>query len=135
MQLVFIVCQGEDNRSILKLSCRPFAFTSNKTFWKTKRSLETSLSTSFSAGYSKKNIHIVVIYYLTNFHCLVAFTCFFMYCNCLLTRLWRHKFWKQHYFSDQAISPTWQQKVKTKTQISWEQKELLRWNKKHFSSF
>ena len=27
------------------------------------------------------------------------------------------------------------QKVKTKIQISWEQKELLRWSKKHFSSF
>ena len=26
-------------------------------------------------------------------------------------------------------------KVMTKTQISWEWKELLRWNKKHFSSF
>ena len=27
------------------------------------------------------------------------------------------------------------QKVKTKIEISWEQKELLRWNKKYFSSF
>ena len=27
------------------------------------------------------------------------------------------------------------QKVMTKTWISWERKELLRWNKKHFSSF
>ena len=27
------------------------------------------------------------------------------------------------------------QKVITKTLISWEQKELLRWNKKHFPSF
>ena len=27
------------------------------------------------------------------------------------------------------------QKVVTKTSISWERKELLRWNKKHFSSF
>ena len=27
------------------------------------------------------------------------------------------------------------QKVKTKTEISWEQKELSRWNDKHFSSF
>ena len=27
------------------------------------------------------------------------------------------------------------QKFKTKIQISWEQKEPLRWNKKHFSSF
>ena len=27
------------------------------------------------------------------------------------------------------------QKVMTKVQISWEQKELLRWNKKHFLLF
>ena len=27
------------------------------------------------------------------------------------------------------------QKVKTKNEISWERKELLRWNKKHFPSF
>ena len=27
------------------------------------------------------------------------------------------------------------QKVVTKSKISWERKELLRWNKKHFSSF
>ena len=27
------------------------------------------------------------------------------------------------------------QKVKAKTQTSWEPKELLKWNKKHFSSF
>ena len=27
------------------------------------------------------------------------------------------------------------QKIMTKTYISWEWKELLRWNKKHFSSF
>ena len=28
-----------------------------------------------------------------------------------------------------------EQKVVTKTEIFWERKELLRWNKKHFSSF
>ena len=27
------------------------------------------------------------------------------------------------------------QNVMTKTQVSWEQRELLRWNKKHFGSF
>ena len=32
MQLVLILCQVEDYRSILKLSCRPLAFTSNKAF-------------------------------------------------------------------------------------------------------
>ena len=37
---VFIVCQVEDYRNILKLSFRPLAFTSNKAFKKTKRGLE-----------------------------------------------------------------------------------------------
>ena len=30
-----------------------------------------------------------------------------MYCNCLLTRLWRYKFWNQSYLSNQAVFPTW----------------------------
>ena len=41
-----------------------------------------------------------------------------VYCNCLFSMLWRHD-----------------QKVKTKIEIYWEWKELLWWNKKHFSSF
>ena len=36
--------------------------------------------------------------------------------------------------SDQAVF-IHAQKLKTKTEISWEWNELLRWNKKHFSSF
>ena len=56
---------------------------------------------------------------LTKFHCLIAFTSwdivFCVYCNCLFLRLW-----------------CYDKKVKTKMWISWEQKELLRWNKKTF---
>ena len=67
-----------------------------KFFWKTKRGLETILPASFSAEILKKNIPIVTFRYLTNFHCLVAFTSWgigqYMFRNCLLTRLWRHKF-------------------------------------------
>ena len=44
----------------------------------------------------KKNISNVIIYYLTKFHCLAAFTSCdigqYVYCNCSLIRLWRHKF-------------------------------------------
>ena len=32
LQFVFIVCQVEDYRNMLKPSCRPFAFISNKAF-------------------------------------------------------------------------------------------------------
>ena len=40
-RLIIIVCQVEDYRNMLKLGCRPFAFTSYKAFFKkTKRSLE-----------------------------------------------------------------------------------------------
>ena len=49
MQPVFIVIQGEDYRNILKLSCRPLAFTSYKGFFDKQRGLETSLPASFSA--------------------------------------------------------------------------------------
>ena len=38
------------------------------------------------------------------------------------------------YLSNQAVI-LHAQKLKTKISISWERKELLRWNKKHFSSF
>ena len=48
--------------------------TTLKLFWKIKRGLETSLPASFSAWFLKKNIPIVMFYYLTNFHCLLAFT-------------------------------------------------------------
>ena len=40
MQLVLIVCQTEDYRSILKLSCRKLTFTSYKAFLENKRGLE-----------------------------------------------------------------------------------------------
>ena len=58
----------------------------------------------------------------------------YVYCNCLLTRLWQKKIWNKPDLFNQAVSIQ-DQKVKTKTWISWEWKELLRWNKKHFSSF
>ena len=49
IQLVFIVWQVEGYRNILKLSCRPLAFTSNKAFLKNKKRSGTSLPDLFSA--------------------------------------------------------------------------------------
>ena len=73
----------------------------------------------------------------TKFHSLVSFAFWdigkYMYCNCLLSRLWRHKFWNQP--SSNQVFFVHDQKVKTKIQMSWERKELLRWNKKHFTPF
>ena len=66
-----------------------------------KISSGTSLLNSFSASFWKKNISLVISYQLTKFHCLVAFNWWdikqYVYCNCLLTRLWRHKSWNQPY--------------------------------------
>ena len=61
-----------------------------------------------------------------------------MYCKCLLTRLWRHKFSIFYFFSQKSSYQAvflHDRKVKTKISLSWKQKERSRWNKKHFSSF
>ena len=42
-QSVFIVCQIEGYRNILRLSCRPLAFTSQQAFLKNKKRSSTSL--------------------------------------------------------------------------------------------
>ena len=53
-------------------------------------------STTFCVWFSKKNIFHVIFYQLTKFHCLIAFTSWnigqYVYCSCLLTRVWRHNF-------------------------------------------
>ena len=49
IQFVFIVCQVEGYRNILKLSCKSLAFTSYDTFLKNKKWSGTSLLASFSA--------------------------------------------------------------------------------------
>ena len=46
--IVFIVCQIEDYGNWLKLTCRPFASTSYKAFYKNKRKSVASLPASFS---------------------------------------------------------------------------------------
>ena len=48
IRFVFIVLQAEDYPNILKISCRPLAFTSNKAFLKNKKWSGTSLPASFS---------------------------------------------------------------------------------------
>ena len=79
-------CQVDDYRRWLKLSCRPLAFTSNKAFLKNKKRSGTSLHASLSAWFWKKNISVVIFYYLTKFQCLVVFASWYIgqyvYCNC-----------------------------------------------------
>ena len=93
---VFIICQVEDYRNWFKLSCRPLVFTSSKAFLKSKRRSGTSLPASFSAWLLKEHISLVIFFYLTKAQCLVALTLSdigqYVYCNSLLTRLWRNNF-------------------------------------------
>ena len=81
---------------VIETKLQTICFTSYKAFFIKKR-FGTSLPTSLSAWVLKKNISIFVFYYLTKFHCLFTFTSWdigqYGYCNCLLTRLWRQKFW------------------------------------------
>ena len=87
--LYLLYVQVEGYRKILKLRCTPPAFTSYKSVLNMKKWSGTSLPASFSAWFLKKNI--------SKFHCLIAFTSRnvgqYVYCNCLLTRLWHHKIW------------------------------------------
>ena len=96
-QFVYIVLQVEGYRNILKLGCIPIAFTLNKAFLKNKKRSGTTLHASFSARFLKKNIGLFMFFYLTKFHCVVAFTSWdnghYVDYNCLRTRLRRHKFW------------------------------------------
>ena len=89
----------EDYRKWLKLNCRPFTFTSYKTFLKNKKRSGTSLSALLSAWFLKKIISVVIFYYLTTFKCLDVFTSWdigqYVYCSCLLTRLLLQKFWNE----------------------------------------
>ena len=73
LQFAFTVCQVEVFWNTLKLSCRPLAFTSSKAFLKNKKRSGTSLPASFFAWFLKKNIYLVIFYYLIKFHDLVVF--------------------------------------------------------------
>ena len=53
-------CQVEFYWNMLKLSCKPLAFTSYKAFYKNKKRSGTSLLASFSASFFKKNISLVI---------------------------------------------------------------------------
>ena len=67
------VCQVEDYRNTLKLSCRPHDFTSYEAFLKIKKRPRTSLPASFSTRFLRRNIPFVILYYLIKFHHLVSF--------------------------------------------------------------
>ena len=57
-----------------KFSCRLFAFNLYKAFGKNKERHGTILPASFSTWFPKKNISLVIFYYVTKFQCLITFT-------------------------------------------------------------
>ena len=61
IQFIFIPCQVEECQNILKLSGRPFAFTSYKAFLKNKKKSGTSLLALFSALILKKNASLAIL--------------------------------------------------------------------------
>ena len=73
IQFVLILCQVEGYQYI-ELSCGPFAFTPYKLFSKDKKRFGISLLVRFSAWFLKNFFPLVIFYYLTKFHWLVAFT-------------------------------------------------------------
>ena len=128
IRFTFIVCQVKDYRNILKLSCKPFTFTSYKAFLKNKKRFGTSLLASFSC-------YILFPDHIPD-QLFSSFTSWgigkYVYYNslpsCDVT-----SFEINLIFLIKPFLPD-DRKVKTKIQIFWEQKELLRWNEKHFPS-
>ena len=62
IQFVFIVYKVGDHRNIMKLSCKPLAFTSYKDFLKNKKQPGTSLAASFLVLFLKKNISLIIFH-------------------------------------------------------------------------
>ena len=75
--------------------------------WFFRKGSGNTFSTTFCVWFFKKSFCHVIFYSLTKFHCLIVFNFWdidqYMYCNCLLPRLWRHKLWNWLYFSNQAF--------------------------------
>ena len=96
----------------MKLSCRSLVFTSYSAFLNNKKKPVTSLPASFLYDFWRKLFALLYFYWLTKFHCLVASTLWeigqyiYIYHNCLITRLWRHKFWNWSYLFYQTVFST-----------------------------
>ena len=135
MQFVSVLCQVEGYRTILKLSCRPLLLLHIKLFWKTKRGLKIFLLPHFLHDFRRK---IFLLFYSanwSNFNVWVPLLYWaIVYCNCLLTRLWRIKFWDWSYFSNQAGFCAWP-KSQDKNLNIMRTKRAFKIKKKHFLPF
>ena len=89
-------------------------------FFKKKKKSEISLPASFSAWFLKKNIS-VIFYCLTKFQCMVIFTLWdirqYVYCSCLLTRMWCHEYLNYDYLSNKTAFAAWSKSQDKKLNI------------------
>ena len=119
----------------MKLSCRPLAFTSYWAFLKNKRGLELVSLLHFLSNFWKKKFscYILLIDQISlsgYLYEILGNMCIAIVCKpgCdVMNSEVNLIFLIKSFF-------LYNQKVVTKAQISWEWKELLRWNKNHFSS-
>ena len=81
----------------IEINSWSLAFVSRKAFLKNKTRSGISSPASFSAWFLEENISLVILYInWPNFVVYLVLLCGILSnvcCNCLLTRLWRHKFW------------------------------------------
>ena len=84
---------------IIKTNCIIFQLMIERfaVFWFLIKSSGTGFSTTFCVWLFKKHICHATFYYVTKFHCLVAFTSRdirqYVYCSYLFPGLWCHKCW------------------------------------------
>ena len=146
IDFVLIACQVEDYRKWLKLNCRPFAFTSYKAFLKNKKRSGTSQqekglepSHTFCMIFEEKyfSFYILVTDQISLHDCLYfvrywAISVLQLFINHVMTsyilELTLFFSWSRFFYMNNKS------RQKSKYLESREQKELLRWNKKHFSS-
>ena len=86
-----------------------------KLFFKIKRGLELVFLPHFLYNFLRK---LFLLWYFISWPSFFAWLSLLheilgnVYCNCLLTRLWRREFWNQPYLSNQAIFSTWPKQEK-----------------------
>ena len=118
----------------MKLRCWQLAFSLYKAFLKSKKRFETKPPVLFFPWFLKKVISHRIFYQLTNFHCLIAFL--EILCNMCMVVVCCPGFDVISFeinlsFFIKLFSHM--KNIRTKIWISEKQKELLRWNEKHFS--
>ena len=116
------------NRNILMLTCRTLAFTLYKASLKNKESSGTSLPTWFCPWFLKKNISLIIFYYLTKFHCLLYFV---KYWESAIS--WERKEllrWNKKYFSSFLKGFHWS--YERNFFGRWEPNFNLRYHEKYF---